>query len=232
MSSFTEGSLPGDDVVPPPRVAHPDAGEFPGPPSPRGVERPQPSPEPGARTEVLDLGPGAAPAVEATATYARVEDAWEVEYPRLVRMLTLYCGDRETALDLAQETMARGCANWARVSRMDSQRAWFTRVALNLANSRWRRLRAERRRFSVLVEPAVSPEMFDTATAMTVRAAVTALTQRQRTAVILRYFDDLDVAATAAVMGCSSGTVKKLTARGLASLRLSLDVGGLEEGAP
>ena len=38
-------------------------------------------------------------------------------------------------------------------------------------------------------------------------------------AVVLRYFDDLDLATTAVIMGCSPGTVKKLTARGLAGLR-------------
>jgi DNA-directed RNA polymerase specialized sigma24 family protein len=37
--------------------------------------------------------------------------------------------------------------------------------------------------------------------------------------VILRYFDDLDVDATAAAMGCSTGRVKKLTALGVTSLR-------------
>ena len=49
------------------------------------------------------------------------------------------------------------------------------------------------------------------------------LTPRQRSAVVLRFFHDLDLATTAQVMHCSEGTVKKLTARGLATLRDRLD---------
>jgi RNA polymerase sigma factor (sigma-70 family) len=45
------------------------------------------------------------------------------------------------------------------------------------------------------------------------------LTERQRTAIVLRYLEDLSVDQTADLMSCSAGTVKKLTARGLVGLR-------------
>ena len=48
-----------------------------------------------------------------------------------------------------------------------------------------------------------------------VRAALMRLTERQRTAILLRYLEDLSVEQTAELMSCSAGTVKKLTARGL-----------------
>jgi RNA polymerase sigma factor (sigma-70 family) len=166
------------------------------------------------------------PAVDVTPRrgYICLEDACTGEHPRLVRLLTLYCGDRETALDLAQETLARGCVHWDRLSRMEQQSAWFTRVALNLANSRWRRLLVERRSTAVLAgrqRPPATPDVVD---ALVVRAALSTLTPRQRAAVVLRFFDDLDLASTAAVMRCSQSTVKKLTARGLAVLRAALDI--------
>jgi|SRR4051794_8572974 RNA polymerase sigma factor (sigma-70 family) len=151
--------------------------------------------------------------------YARLEDACVAEYPRLVRLLTLYCGDRETALDLAQETCARGCARWSSVREMQDQRAWFTRVALNLARSRWRRGVVERRVLPLLGAGLPVGRQPDVAEELTVRAALARLTPRQRAAVVLRYLDDLDLATTAAVMRCGEGTVKKLTARGLAALR-------------
>ncbi len=166
------------------------------------------------------------PAVDVTPRrmYSGLEDACAGEYPRLVRLLTLYCGDRETALDLAQETLARGCVHWGRLSRMEQQSAWFTRVALNLANSRWRRLLVERRSTAVLAERQRLPATPDLVDALVVRAALSYLTPRQRAAVVLRFFDDLDLASTAAVMRCSQGTVKKLTARGLAVLRAALSI--------
>ena len=107
---------------------------------------------------------------------------------------------------------------------MEQQSAWFTRVALNLANSRWRRLLVERRSTAVLAGRQRPPAAPDIADALAVRAALSYLTPRQRAAVVLRFFDDLDLASTAAVMRCSQGTVKKLTARGLAVLRAALDI--------
>ncbi len=182
--------------------------------------QPQPEGRDERRPEVMsaavDVTPGR--------VYARLEDACAGEYPRLVRLLTLYCGDRETALDLAQETLARACVHWDRLSRIEQQSAWFTRVALNLATSRWRRLLVERRSTAVLAarqRPLPGPDVAD---ALAVRAALSILTPRQRAAVVLRFFDDLDLAATAAVMRCSQGTVKKLTARGLSVLRAALDI--------
>ena len=62
------------------------------------------------------------------------------------------------------------------------------------------------------------------ASAVTVHAAFATLTPRQRAAIVLRFFDDLEVGTTAAIMGCSTGTVKKLTARGIATLRPLLEL--------
>jgi RNA polymerase sigma factor (sigma-70 family) len=162
--------------------------------------------------------------------YLRLEDACSAEFPRLVRFLTLYCGDRETALDLAQETCARGCAQWSSVRRMQDQRAWFTKVALNLARSRWRRQAVERRVLALIGSRPAAAAQQDIAESVTVRAAVARLTPRQRAAVVLRYLGDLDLATTATALRCSEGTVKKLTARGLATLKtlleFDLDAGG------
>ena len=55
------------------------------------------------------------------------------------------------------------------------------------------------------------------------RRALASLPRRQRAAVVLRHYVDLDEAATAAVLGCSVGTVKSQTAKGLARLRASID---------
>ena len=46
-----------------------------------------------------------------------------------------------------------------------------------------------------------------------------ALPERQRVTVALRFYEELSVAETAAALGCSTGTVKSNTSRGLAALR-------------
>ena len=58
-----------------------------------------------------------------------------------------------------------------------------------------------------------------TADRLLVREALARLSDRQRTALVLRYLDDLSVEQTADLMRCSPGTVKKLAARGLTALR-------------
>ena len=63
-----------------------------------------------------------------------------------------------------------------------------------------------------------------------VRAALAALPPRQRTAVVLRYFLDLDVYDTARRMECGEGTVKKLTQRALLALRRDPRLEGWLEG--
>lgn len=139
--------------------------------------------------------------------------------PRLIRMLTLFCGDAELARDLTQETFVRAWVHWRKVRRMDRPDLWTKRVALNLATSQFRRRRTERivngriSTAAMVEQPQVGSDR------MVVRAALMRLSERQRTAILLRYLEDLSVEQTADLMSCSPSTVKKLTSRGLVGLR-------------
>lgn len=141
------------------------------------------------------------------------------EGPRLVGTLALYVGDAGLAEELAQEALVRLCQHWPRVRMMERPGGWLTRVALNLARSSWRRRTAERRALARLgppVEAAVDP---DVATTLAVRRAVAALPERQRRALVLRYYARHSVAEVAAEMSCAEGTVKSLTSKAIAALR-------------
>lgn len=109
---------------------------------------------------------------------------------------------------------------------MDSPQAWVTRVALNLATTHHRRT-AVRRRHTADVDPDADLGRLASAAeddGWVVRAAVASLPERQRTAVILRYFLDLTVEQSADVMEVSPSAVKKLTARGVDRLRVLLAI--------
>jgi RNA polymerase sigma factor (sigma-70 family) len=154
------------------------------------------------------------------------------EYPRLIGALSLYCGDRYVAEELAQEAIARVCRDWHRVQGMDAPGAWTHRVAINLANSHLRRRTAERKAGRKLA--ARGTELFDepdTATAVALRQAVAKLPRRQRTALVYRYYLDLSVREAADLMECPDGTVKTLTAKAISNLRREdlIEAGGVPD---
>lgn len=134
---------------------------------------------------------------------------WTQEYPRLVGALSLYTGDIQLAQDLAQETMARLCAHWARVHGMDAPSAWLHRVALNLARSSFRARRVARAKAHMLASPAADDD--DLASAIALRAAVAALPERQRRALVLRYYADLPVSDVTRLMRCPPGKAPNTT---------------------
>jgi RNA polymerase sigma factor (sigma-70 family) len=138
-------------------------------------------------------------------------------YPRLVAAMSLYCGTLEDAEDLAQETLSRAWEHWSTVGVHPRPESWAFRTAFNLANSRWRRGRIERRAHAQLAsQQSTSPTHVAD---LQVRRAVAGLPARQREVVVLRFFLDQSVADTAASMECAEGTVKALTHQAIASLR-------------
>jgi RNA polymerase sigma factor (sigma-70 family) len=172
------------------------------------------------RVETMACPPGAEVGVIAEAGEA-LSAFYRAEYPRLVGSLTLYCGDRELATELAQEAMARAWRLWSRVGALESPAGWVHRVGINLANSAYQRARVRRRfhaaeqtrRHDHVAAPA------DVGTALALRAAVASLPPRQRSALVLRYFVDLPVDEVARYMRCKPGTVRALTAQAINSLR-------------
>lgn len=151
----------------------------------------------------------------ATATDLELVTVCQREHPVLVGALGLYLGDRDEAEDVAQEALIRLCQHWP-LPGVENPGAWVMRVAFNLATSRFRRATVHRRAVERMV-----PQQTDTDldAAIAVRRAVLALPERQRHAVVLRYFADLSVRDTAAQLGCPEGTVKTLVFQAIKSLR-------------
>jgi RNA polymerase sigma factor (sigma-70 family) len=146
--------------------------------------------------------------------------------PRLVGSLTLYCGDRRLAEEIAQEALVRAFERWGRVGAMTSPEAWTYRTAFNLARSSFRRSAAERRARSRMV---AMPALSDATDAIAVRDAVRKLPTRQRAVIVARFYLGLNVAETANVLGCREGTVKAHTFKALTNLRAAGLIDASEE---
>jgi RNA polymerase sigma-70 factor (sigma-E family) len=143
---------------------------------------------------------------------------------RLRRTAFLMCGDWDQASDHVQEGLIRVYVAWPRLTRAGGEHAYARRAVASAF------LDHARRRSSTEVSAEADPNRpspEDVAASVTARAALVAalagLPPRQRACVVLRYFEDLSVADTAAALGCSEGTVKSQTSRALASLRSTFE---------
>jgi RNA polymerase sigma-70 factor (sigma-E family) len=137
----------------------------------------------------------------------------------LLRTAHLLTGDRGHAEDLLQQALERLARHWRRID--GDPEAYVRRTLVNLATDRWR-LRARRPREAGAVDDAdraVEGGQRSVEDRLDLVQAMGVLTSRQRAVLVLRYFDDLSEQDTAAVVGCSVGTVKSTTSRALAKLR-------------
>ncbi|MEH0937698.1 SigE family RNA polymerase sigma factor [Micromonospora psammae] len=140
----------------------------------------------------------------------------EVRYGDLLRTAYLLTGSRDAAQDLVQEALLKAMRRWHTV---DEPMAYVRRAMVNERTSRWRRI-GLRELLTAVVPDQAGP---DSADGVVVRdellRALNRLPVRMRTVLVLRYWEDLPEAAVAAAMGCSVGTVKSQSARGLTRLR-------------
>lgn len=138
--------------------------------------------------------------------------------PRLRRTAFLLCGDWQRAEDEVQTALVKLYLSWDQVrARQSLDRFVRTTLVRGLIDERRRPWRREQSRAAIPDRAAA--ESMTVEDQLAVRAALAQVPPRQRAVLVLRFYDDCDVAETARVIGCSEGTVKSQTARGLARLR-------------
>lgn len=146
---------------------------------------------------------------------------------RLVRTAYLLTGDAGEAEDLAQTALAKVYASWRRVARADNPDAYLRRVLVNASVSRSRRKRVPQSLSHSPPEVPVSDQTDRVLVRSVLVAALGRLPRGRRTAVVLRYWEDLSESEAAQAMGCSVGTVRSQAYKGLAQLRSDPDTAAL-----
>jgi RNA polymerase sigma-70 factor (sigma-E family) len=141
--------------------------------------------------------------------------------PGLSRLARLLSSDSGAAEDLVQVTLLRAWRSWPRVIGATDPDAYVRRIMVNTAVSAWRR----RWRVEVPTDAVPQGVTADGYQQVDDRdhlvRTVRALPARQRAAIVLRYFADLDDAAVADALGCSIATVRSQISRALARLRVT-----------
>lgn len=131
----------------------------------------------------------------------------------------LLCGDWHRAEDLVQTAFVKLYRAWNRVSAHDTLDAYTRKILVRTYLDENRRGFFFREKPTadhdeVSAPPAGSPE-----DRLVLLHALTGVAPRQRAALVLRFWEDMSVEDTARAMGCTEGTVKSQTARGLDALR-------------
>jgi RNA polymerase sigma-70 factor (sigma-E family) len=143
--------------------------------------------------------------------------------PDALRLAFLLTGDRALAEDLVQDAFVRLVGRLRHLREPDAFWAYLRRTIVNLATSHFRHRRVER---AYLERQAAAPtantndnDELDEA----MHRVLLGLPQRQRASIVLRFYEDLSDVQTAAVLGCSPGTVRSLVSRGMQTLRQTLE---------
>jgi RNA polymerase sigma-70 factor (sigma-E family) len=177
--------------------------------------------------DVLDAAavPPDQPESEPPHDQAGIADLFHARHLELVRLATLLVGDRATAEDVVQDVFVSVCARWQRLTENGVAVAYFRTAVVNACRSVHRR-RGIARRFGQGTEAALWTEPEPSAESAVVLAedrrrvlrALSRLPDRQREALVLRYYQRLTQAEIAESMGISQGTVKSTLSRGLHAL--------------
>ncbi|WP_106401777.1 SigE family RNA polymerase sigma factor [Actinocorallia populi] len=137
----------------------------------------------------------------------------------LLRLAYLLTADRAGAEDLVQNALVKAYLRWRNIE--SNPEAYVRRVLVTVAADE--RRRAHRRHETAM---EALPETVDGTDPyagidgnVRLRSALASLPSRQRAAVVLRHWVGLEVAEVAELLGCSAGTVRSQTLRGLEKLR-------------
>lgn len=168
-----------------------------------------------------------APTTLATPELNRI---YHQEYKSLVRLAVLLVDDRQTAEEVVQDAFKAMHAAWERLSTLGGALLYLRRAVVGRSRSvlTYRASINKHAPKPTLHEPSAEHDALGLIERSAVIQALRALPDRQREAVVLRYYADLSEADIAATMGISRPVVASLTARAMRTLRSVLE---LDDGA-
>ncbi|MEO7979746.1 MAG: sigma-70 family RNA polymerase sigma factor [Sporichthyaceae bacterium] len=175
---------------------------------------------------VAPAGATPPPAVVDSSPAAEVADLFEASYARLVHLARHLLDDPSAAEDVVMDAFASLAAHWRRLNDRTAAHGYLRACVVNGARTRTRRRIVARRHLGVGALSATDVAADDAVLArldqVALASAVRGLPERQRHVLVLRYYEELNVAETADLLGCSTATVKTHTARALRTLAARL----------
>jgi RNA polymerase sigma-70 factor (sigma-E family) len=145
--------------------------------------------------------------------------------PDAVRLATLLTRDSALAQDLVHDAFARLGGRLVHLRRPEAFDAYLRRTVVNMARMHFRRRLVERAWLArqSTVEHFLADESPGVEDRDALRRALHRLPERQRAALVLRFYEDLTHEQIATTLRCRPGTAASLVSRGLARLRQDLE---------
>jgi RNA polymerase sigma-70 factor (sigma-E family) len=158
---------------------------------------------------------------ETASRSSSLSDLYVRQLPGAIGLAYLLTGDRSLAEDIAQEAFVRLTGRFAHIRSPEGFDAYLRKTVVNLSLSNLRHRRVERSfaERALGQAPPLPPEMPDVTLQEELWEALRQLPHRQRTAVVLRYFEDLSERQSAEILRCSVPALRSLVARAMESLR-------------
>jgi RNA polymerase sigma-70 factor (sigma-E family) len=151
-------------------------------------------------------------------------DEWvEARVAALLRFAYLVTGSQHAAEDAVQSALTRVCEKWSRVRRTTDPDAYVRRMVVNAHVSAWRRSGRRELAVAEVRDTATSDHAVAIATGDAVWRVCATLPPQQRAAVVLRFYEDLEYAEIAAVLGVAQATARSHVHRALAAMRSELE---------
>lgn len=148
-----------------------------------------------------------------------MEELYAGHAQRVGRLAYFLVGDKDLAQDLVQEAFLKVFARWGNLREPHSFAAYLNRTIVNLAHKAHRRRGVEQRYLEKQPRLEAVAPVRDYETADEMWRQLQLLPQRQRTAIVLRYYEDLTDHQAAEAMGCSHTAIASLVQRALETLR-------------
>jgi RNA polymerase sigma-70 factor (sigma-E family) len=154
---------------------------------------------------------------------SRIEDLYLRHADAAIRLAYLLTGDAATAEDLVQDAFVRVAGRLGHLRDPGAFGGYLRRTVVNLSHSQLRRKRLERAYLERAGSEARTLGAAGAGGSFEDReqlwASLQRLSERQRSAIVLRFYEDLSEAEIADILRCRPGTVKSLLSRGLATMR-------------
>jgi RNA polymerase sigma-70 factor (sigma-E family) len=166
--------------------------------------------------------PQASPAWEASEV---LTELYEAHYNQLVRLALLLVHDLQTAEEVVQDAFEAMHKAWRRLRDSEKALSYLKQTVVNRSRSvlRHRKVVDMHPPKPAPDEPSAEHAVLTLLERSAVVSALRTLPERQREAIVLRYYADLSEADIAKAMGISRGAVKSHTARAMAALKSTLE---------